>query len=473
MKKILILLLLSSIYIPVSAQQQELNEKPVFWKNGEKKQEDTTSVLHAFKKGNVNGYFRYFFMATDNASGLTDYYANAAGGGINYETAPFKKLQFGISGFFVFNIGSSNLVIPDAKTNQLNRYEVGLFDIEDPSNKKDINGLAELYIKYQFKKSNLTFGKQLLNTPFINLQDGRMRPTEVEGLWAEINEIKKTKLEMGYLYGISPRSTVKWYKVGESVGIYPGGVNENGGKSGYAGNLQSNGIIMTGITHQINKDIKLQLWDLYADNIFNSILLQADYQYPLTKKSILIVAVQLIRQDAVNDGGNEDPTKTYFKKSGKAWAMGSRVGWKNEKWETTLNYTCITAHGRYLMPREWGRDPFFTFLPRERNEGFGDIHAIMGKVNYKIPSTRLTASAAFGHYKLPDVTNFALNKYGLPSYNQFNVDARYKLGGILSGLETQLLFVYKDKTGNSYENDKYVINKVDMKLWNLVFNYQF
>ena len=473
MKKILIPLLLPLIYFTVSAQHQELNEKPGLWKNVEKEQVDTLSILHAFRKGKVQGHFRYFFMATDNASGLTDYYANAAGGGIKYETAPFKKIQLGISGFFAFNIGSSNLTIPDVKTNQLNRYEIGLFDIEDPNNKKDLDRLEELYIKYNFKKSNLTFGKQLLNTPFINLQDGRIRPTAMEGLWAEINEIKKTKLELGYLYGISPRSTVKWYPVAKSVGIYPAGINENGVKSGYAGNLKSKGIIIAGITHEINEHLKLQLWDLYADNIFNSIMLQADYQYPLTEKSNLIAAAQVIRQDAINDGGNEDATKTYFKKSGKAWAMSSRVGWKDEKWETTLNYTRITAHGRYLMPREWGRDPFFTFLPRERNEGFGDVHAIMGKIHYKIPSARLTTYAAFGHYNLPDVTNFALNKYGLPSYNQLNLDARYKFGGIFSGLEAQLLFVYKDKTGNSFNNDKYVINKVDMNLWNLVFNYQF
>jgi hypothetical protein len=473
MKKILIPLLLSLIYFTVKAQHQELNEKPGLWKNGEKEQEDTLSILHAFKKGTVHGHFRYFFMATDNASGLTDYYANAAGGGIKFETARFKNLQFGVSGFFAFNMGSSDLAIPDTKTNQMNRYETGLFDMEDPTNKKDIDRLEELYIKYHFKRSNLTFGKQLLNTPFINLQDGRMRPTEVEGLWAEINEIKKTKLELGYLYGISPRSTVKWYKLAESVGIYPVGVNRDGSKSGYRDNLKSKGILMTGITHKLNKNLKLQLWELYADNIFNSVMLQADYQYQLTEKSSLIAAVQLIRQDAINNGGNEDPSKTYFEKGGKARAFGGKAGWKNDRWETTLNYTRITALGRYLLPREWGRDPFFTFLPRERNEGLGDVHAIMGKVNYKISSTRLTTSAAFGHYNLPDVTNFALNKYGMPSYNQMNIDARYKFGSFLKGLETQLLFVYKDKTGNSYDNDKYVINKVNMSSWNLVFNYQF
>ena len=91
----------------------------------------------------------------------------------------------------------------------------------------------------------------------------------------------------------------------------------------------------------------------------------------------------MIKQDAVNAGGNNDPAKAYFKKGTKSFSFGGRAGWKNNKWETSLNYTRITAKGKYLMPREWGRDPFFTFLPRERNEGFGDVDAIMAKINQK------------------------------------------------------------------------------------------
>jgi len=61
----------------------------------------------------------------------------------------------------------------------------------------------------------------------------------------------------------------------------------------------------------------------------------------------------------------------------------------------------------------------------------------------------------------------------MPSYTQLNLDVRHEFNGFLKGLEAQLLFVYKGKSGNSYENDKYVINKVDMSSWNVVFNYDF
>jgi hypothetical protein len=36
-----------------------------------------------------------------------------------------------------------------------------------------------------------------------------MRPSVVEGLWMELNPGKKIKIESGFLYNFSPRSTTK------------------------------------------------------------------------------------------------------------------------------------------------------------------------------------------------------------------------------------------------------------------------
>jgi hypothetical protein len=174
-------------------------------------------------------------MNTDNQEGLSNYFANAAGGGLKFETAKFKGFQMGISGFFTFNIGSSDFLKRDLKTNQISRYEIGLFDQEDLLNKTDIDRLEELYLKYNFQRSTITLGKQLINTPFINLQDGRMRPTEVNGLWID-HKMKKTRIEGGLLYQISPRGTVKWYDVGKSIGVYSTGINKDGSKSEYEDN---------------------------------------------------------------------------------------------------------------------------------------------------------------------------------------------------------------------------------------------
>lgn len=473
MKKFITTAMALATVLIITAQHQEVPDKPTPRKGKQNQPEDTTSLLYAFKRGQTHGYLRYYFMATDNASGLTDYYANAVGGGLRYETRQFHNFQFAVSGFYTFNIGSSNMAVPDPNTGSVNRYEIGLFDIEDPNNKKDIDRLGELYIKYNFKDSKIIFGKQLINTPFINLQDGRMRHTEAEGLWTEINQLKNIKIEGGFLYGIAPRSTVRWYKVDESIGFYPQGVNTDGTNASYKNNLNSKGIGLLGITYRLNKDLTLQVWELYAENIFNTLMIRADYINILKGKSKLYAGLQGIRQDAVNNGGNADPAKTYFQKSSGSQTFGARAGWKNDQWDISLNYNRITAAGRYLLPGEWGHAPFFTRLPRERNEGLGDVNAYLLKVGYSIPKARIKTQVGFGYYDLPEVTNFALNKYGVPSYTQLNIDVRYEFEGFLKGMESQLLYVYKGKSGNTYNMDKYVINKVNMSLWNMVLNYHF
>lgn len=455
------------------SQHQDVSEKPGIWKGKENKAKDTSSLLSAFKLGHTEGHFRYFFMATDNQTGLTDYYANAAGGGIRFETLKFKGFQFAVSGFFVFNVGSSDFEKPDSITKQFNRYELALFDVENPKNHKDIDRLEEMYLKYNYRQSTVRFGRQLINTPFINLQDGRMRPTGVEGVWLEMNEFKKVKVEGGFLYAISPRGTTRWYYSGASVGVFPMGVTTTGTKSNYLDNISSEGVAMLGVKISAAPWLNIKLWDLYFDQIQNTSMIQADFNFKTKNKSSVIGGLQLIHQDALGFGGNEEPGKTYVNKGAVATTFGGKLGWKTKKLDISANYNRITKQGRYLMPREWGRDPFYTFLPRERNEGFGDVHALMGKLNYDFPKARVKSSLALGYYKLPDVKNFELNKYGMPSYTQINADFRYTFEGIMQGLEAQLLIVTKLKNGETYNSKNFEINKVNMTLYNLVLNYHF
>lgn len=476
MNKLIIALgIIASSYTSVTfAQHQETNEKPLVYKGSKHHVADSNTILYAFKKGTFHGHFRYFFMLTDNKKGLTDYFANAIGGGLHYQTATFKNFQFGVSGFYVFNIGSTDLDLTDPTTGQGNRYEIGLFDQEDPHNHKDIDRLEELFLKYHALKGHFTFGRQLINTPFINLQDGRMRPTGVEGIWYESDKLKKTKIQGGYLYAISPRGTTKWYEVQHAIGLFPSGVNVDGSKAHYHDNIKSGGVFSLGITHSFTPWLKVSAWDLYVENIFNSALLEVEVKKNLKNEKEFYSAGQFIRQDAVNDGGNADQSKTYYERGGKAMTFGFKTGIKNKSYDLSLNYNHITDHGRYLMPREFGRDPFYTFLPRERSEGVGNVHALIAKGTKQFEKIPLKTTLAGGFVRMPDVENYKLNKYGVPSYAQVNLDVRYSfVDNIFKGLDAQFMLVYKHGLGDTHNNDKYVINKVDMFLYNFVLNYHF
>jgi hypothetical protein len=300
-----------------------------------------------------------------------------------------------------------------------------------------------------------------------------MRPTGVNGAWGHYDPGKKLKVEGGWLYAITPRGTTRWFDVGESIGIFSTGVNPDGTKSGYAGNIDSRWVALIGLSYRLNDQVVVKAWDIYTENVFNSALLEVAWNKKLKGKSSLFAGFQGIRQDAVNHGGNEDPDKSYFQKGGRSWVLGGKLGWKNKKWEASVNYTRITSHGRYLIPREWGRDPMFTFMPRERNEGLGDVNAVVAKLDHSFPAAGFRSSMAIGYYSLPAVTDFRINKYGMPSYMQVNLDIRYRFKGVLQGLESQLLVVGKMNQEDGVNDKRFIFNKVNLLHTSFLLNFYF
>jgi hypothetical protein len=381
-----------------------------------------------------------------------------------------------MSGSSTFHIESSSLDRLDAITQQPNRYEIGLFDIDNPASWQPLPRLEEFYIRFNSKKLEAKWGNQLIKSPFINPQDGRMRPTLVQGLTSEWSPYKKWKIQAGLLNAIAPRSTVNWYRVGESFGKYPVGVTTTGVKSGYAGKIASDFIGFIGINSHFGKGLSIQVFDQYVDRVFNTSLVQINWDKKLneTKPLIFQIAGQWITQQAIQFGGNDIPVNSYFDKGATSQVFGFRMGFvKTNSWNLHVNYTRITAEGRYLMPREWGKDPMFTFMPRERNEGFGNVHAVTLVAGKELGKSGWKMEASIGHFLLPDVKNYSLNKYGIPSYAQFNFDLRYQFKGAFQGLIAQFLYVYKGRTGETYGNSRYVLNKVDMSLFNCIVNYSF
>lgn len=462
---ILILIFLSSTTI---FKSQSANDHHLYLKT----KTDTACLKDCLLHAHWEAHSRTFVMSTINEGALKDDYAIASGAGIGVLTKPLYGFQIGLSGFFLYNLHSSSIDKPDSLTRNLNRYEVGLFDIENHNNKHDLDRLEELYIKYNLSKSSLAFGKLNLNTPFFNPQDGRMRPTIEEGFWLSIKESGTFGFNGGWIWQISPRSTVNWYKLSQSVGVYPVGVNEFGVKSDYRNNIVgNNGIAVANIYVNPFKNIKINFWNGFFENVMNTSILEINTEQPF-KKIKLYEGIIYLHQNAINNGGNSDQSKSYMNKGTQANAISAQIGVKNKKFNTSVNYTHITGDGRYLMPREWGREIFYTFLPRERNEGYGAVNAIMIKTNLNALNSTFKTGLGYGYYRLPDVRNYRLNKYGVPSYHQINYDASYAFKHFLKGMELKLLIAAKIKQGETYDNLKYIYNKVNMINFNLILDFK-
>jgi hypothetical protein len=433
---------------------------------------DTSSLKNYLKKGKFSFYTRTFIMSTVNKGILKDDAAWAAGAGIRYETPEWKGFSAAMSGFFIYNIASTDLNEKDSASGQKNRYETGLFDITDPSNKTDLDRMEELYLRFRFKHTTIAAGRQFINTPFINKQDGRMRPTVVEGISIKTAIKNKWLIDVLWMKRISPRTTVSWYNTGESIGIYPPGVNPDGSKSGYPGNTSSRGVLISGISCKTSS-LHMQLWNTYVENIMNTSLFQPEYKFSFTEKNKFMAGLQFVYQSGTGAGGNTDVLKTYYPPRSHTWIFSTRIGYEKENWKSNVNFIHISNDGRFLMPREWGREPFYTFMPRERNEGLGGVTGFTINNELITKTKKWKFGMGYGRYYLPNVSNYRLNKYGMPSYQQVNLQIDYQFGGFLKNLDLQALAVWKGDISKIQLNPFNIINRVSMLNSNLVLNYHF
>ncbi len=220
----------------------------------------------------------------------------------------------------------------------------------------------------------------------------------------------------------------------------------------------------------INSNLSFTIWNHLVDNIFNTALVQVNYETSLAKELKGFANLQYIRQHRIKNGGNHDLDKTYFASTNIVNAVSARTGIQSKVWEVSLNYTHLFKQARYLFPREWGRDPFFTALSRERIEGSGNTNAIVIKTAYAAKKLGLKTSLQGGYIFMPHTKNFALNKYAMPSYKQLNAEVNYT-PSTAPAFNFQLLGVYKQQVGSKPLNPSLVFNKVNMLLIHFVVNY--
>jgi hypothetical protein len=446
LNKIIIILFLSSSWFTAAAQQAEQPDK---------------KLRSFFERGEFDLHARSFFMSTLNKKELPDFSTLGVGAGIGYRSPYYKNFRIGISGFFIFQLYEHNLV--DATSRGLgSRYELTLYDMNDPENRQDLDRLEELYIEYKNKGLGITLGRQKVHSPLLNEQDNRMRPNIFSGLMAHY-KADRLELNGGWLTGVSPRGTINWYSIEESYGVYPFGRNIYGEASGYQHNLSSKGIGLVGVSYRTTKS-RHQLWNYYAENVFNLSFAQSDHQIPLGKNQ-LILGLQGFYQTAINDGGNPDPAKAYIQPGGTSYGYGLRTGLRTGHHQLSLNYLGISGQGRFLFPREWGRETFYASLPRERYEGSGGTNAYTLKYEYAVPGNSITTLTGIGMADFPGARNYALNKYGLSSYYHFVGRIDYRPKGMLEGMDIMLQAVHKRAQHPDLLKATNYLNKIDM--WNL------
>ncbi len=409
----------------------------------------STYFKNDFKEDYALGQTAYLKLTSPNYKGLT--------------------LSGRYSGFA--NVFASEITSKDPITGGQNRYELSLFDVLNP-NKKYFGKIEELYLNYKNKSWDITAGKMSINTAFVNAQDGRLSPNFVEGLNLNYSPNTKTDLNIYFLNKISPRSTSAWFNIEESIGLYPVGQNAHGTPSKYKGNVSSNYIGIIEWQYLTKNNFELQLNQTYVENISQTLFIQGIKEWNKPKgQSKWITGIQLIMQHGIGDGGNADLEKKYKNPDDVNFILSSRIGIKNKKQIFHLNYTRIGGNGRFLSPREWGKEPFFTFIPRERTEGLNNVNSLVAHYQQNLAQKGLQIYTTAGVHFLPNPSQFNLNKYGLPSYAQVNVGTKYTPKNWGDSFHFHILYMTKINLLKGDLKPQWEYNKVNLSHLNVIANY--
>lgn len=402
-------------------------------------------------------------MATVNQNHLRDYYTNAIGASIHYETLPFKGFSLGLNGIFVYGTFGNDLLAIDSNTGQFSRYEIQLFDIEHKGNYTDLDRLEELYIKYESEHFRAMYGKVEIETPLVNKHDGRMKPKVFSGFTSSYF-LKSNKYTLAWFNKASPRSTTHWYKIEDAIGLYESGYLSDSVKAHYHDNITSRGLGIFGIQTDTTAKFKLNIWNYYLDNISNTVLSKLD----INNDTGFYAGAMYLFQDAIGNGGSEINEHKYHISEHQTHVLSGRCGWHLGAYDVHLSATHVLHTGMFLFPREFGVDPTYTFLPRSQIEGQQGASSFGLMVKRKIKEVEVKLD--WNHMSTKEETEY--NKYRQPSYNQFNVDCSYAFSNNLSGLNLRLLYVFRSAQDEGLSLEQ-KFNQVNFHQINLVANFDF
>ena len=403
-----------------------------------------SNIKEVFKKGHTEGHIRNYFMSTHNQGALTDYWADAIGGSLGYHTAIWKGFQIGVKGIFTFNLASSDLNKLDPIANKSAVWEKELFDITRPDEKKDLDRLEELYIKYYFKKSFIAYGKLDINQgPLLLKRDGRMKPFVYKGFWFESSILKKQHLYAGWIYAVSPRGMTEWYPLNEAIGLSSNGYLPNGDLAEYHEHGNTKGLSAFGYKNDMIKNLKIQIWNYHLHHLFNTSWVQVDYE---SKR--WFSGFQYVFQFADPYQKKLHYENRIYQPGERGNIISSQLGYKNQKDNLRLSVAYLHGFntGRFIFPRELTRENFYVSQPRSYVEGFGavDIYMVRAQIIAKKGKWKgLSSDLRIERVQVPSSTDYAQNKYGKTSYFQSTLIAKYSFQKKLSGLHFSTLYAYR------------------------------
>jgi hypothetical protein len=423
--------------------------------HGSFNQNEAHSFKEWFKRGHSSGLIRINNIHTFRPESRTYYGALAVGGRLYYHTAYWNGLQLGLGGLYAYNIAATNLSAADHKF--IPRWERQLFDLQDPSNKHDLDRLEELFVKYRHKDSYLKLGKMLVETPFVNPQDSRMKPSAFQGIWFDWNEGHRFEVNGGVFNKVSPRSTTEWIHISESIGLYDHYLDGDAASPIF----KDINLWVLGGHVEINENFNFHNWQYYINRFSYVNFNQIEW-----RKSSFKIGLQYIFQK----GLDSDQVFDQQSPNHQAHLVSAQLKWIGPKWQVSYNNTQNLSIHPFIFPKEWGAEPFYTFISRHRIEALNEVNSQAIKLDLQPINDwqdfNLGLYTAVTSYEAVDsFTNTKTDNY----MTQISLDIRSRFNNYWENLSFRLLntvLIGNEEGSNSFLEEEIFHSQ-------LIVNYKF
>lgn len=406
-------------------------------------------------------HLRNYQMYTQNKE-TPAYFGNATALKLTYHKKVNQKWLLGLGGLAIIPTGYSTRNSKNNALGNTSKWERELYFQNDRSAR-----LETAFIQRNFNRAILGYGiQEFEKTPLINSSDGRTSGYRFHGLKTEITPWDKTKFYAYWIQAVSPRSQSNWYQISTAFGSNSMGFQPNGALANYQNSTHSKGIGIIGIKQNIGQQLNVQAWNLHLDQVINTSWLQLDYQWNAWQLgAIYSFQIPASKQSKL------PYNQRYVQPFENGQVASFKIAWQDPNFELGAFYTRAFDSGRYLFPRELGRDQFYTSFSRNRLEGFSNMEVFAVKAKYRFNTENFLVGVSAASLNGVRVGALQNNKYNLDEYNQINTKLQYEFKNIAQGLQVQLLYVWKE---NKNKHDlATVFNQSDFNQINLITNIYF
>ncbi len=272
------------------------------------------SLEGMFKNGKVSGEVRFnSFMwdwdKIDDSSATTGNKVDPAsrvaaiGGSVVFKTDKYAGVSLGLGAY-------TSQPISDLYVNGTKTKSGGDLDLKSGTlcggscEAKPINVFTQSYVQYDRSKTTAILGRQLMQTPLTGINDSKMVPNAFEALTVKSKDIKDFEIFGAYVTAMKPRFSDTFEDVMSNFQDVPKALATKQFNIG-AGNANSTdymGII--GVTYTGVKDLKLEAWDYEVSDILNTMILEANYSFPVYHAKVTVGGRYINQMD--NNNINND-----------------------------------------------------------------------------------------------------------------------------------------------------------------------